>query len=125
MGFYGMQDKISRKAAVFKERAEAIIKEMDYKRQMENIDESIEEIYNQIGKIVCRTMEKPEGTGASGIRTKEIEDKYRQIIVLKRKYKEIIRRLNYNSKDVAYCEECGEGIRQGEFYCPLCGKKIR
>lgn len=121
MGFGEIPGKLAKKAAIIKEKSEMVIREMDYRAQVDNIDESIQDKYAEIGKLVCSHMAAGEGFRTS----KEIEEKYREIAMLKRKYKDVIKRLNYSSRDIFYCDNCGEGISEGEHYCPICGKKIR
>lgn len=116
----GFASKIAGAASSIKNRTEEIIKSMDFRMEINKMEEEIEELYLDIGEMICRYLD----SGMKVNITRDIEEKHEKINMLKKGIMHKNKLLSNTIKDVVYCERCGEILAGGIYYCPICGKKI-
>lgn len=112
--------RLADSAGSFKERTEEFVKTMDYRIEIEKMEEQIDELYMEIGEIVCRYMDAGEKLNFTGM----INDKYKKVNILKNNIINKKKTLNSSLRNSAFCHGCGEMVDKDSNYCPLCGKKL-
>ncbi len=112
--------KIADSAGSFKNKTEEFIRSMDSKMEIDRIENEIEELYMDIGEIICKYFDSGEKLSFNGV----INEKYKRIQMLKKGILNRKRILSKAMKDTIYCENCGEIMQRGTRYCSICGNKL-
>ncbi len=115
-----LASKIVDSAGAFKNKTEEFIRNMDSKMEIDRIENEIDNLYIDIGEMVCRYLDSGEKLSIGG----EITEKHKKIQILKKGILNKKKVLTNTMRDAVYCENCGEIIQKGTRYCPFCGKNI-
>ncbi len=115
-----LASKIVDSAGAFKNKTEEFIRNMDSKMEIDRIENEIENLYMDIGEMVCKYFDSGEKLSLSG----DITEKYKKIQMLKKGILNKKRILSNTMRDAVYCENCGEIIQRGTRYCPFCGNRL-
>lgn len=111
---------VTDKATFLKYKTEEFIRNVDYKINIDKMEEEIEELYMDIGEMVCRYLDAGEKINLTG----GVNEKYKRICMLKKNILSRKKVVNANIRSGIYCENCGEVIDRGHNYCYVCGKKL-
>lgn len=105
----------------FKLKTTDFMKNIDCKMNIGRMEEEMEELYLDIGEIVCRYLDSGEEINLVG----PVRQKYNRITMLKKDILNQQKRIYVNNKGVKYCERCNEVFEEDSIYCSVCGNRLR
>lgn len=115
---------VSDKANFIKAKTEEFIRNIDCKINIDRMEEEMDELYMDIGEMVCRYLDAGETPNFTG----GMREKYRKVCMLRKNVisrKKIINaNANAGRNESIYCENCGEILHKGHSFCHICGNKL-
>lgn len=113
-------NKLAGTAGSLRTKTTDFIKTMDYRIEIDRLEEEIEILYMDIGEIVCQYLDSGEKVNFAG----EINNKYNKIKMLRKGIRHKKHILSQTMKNTLYCKNCGEIMEEGIRFCPICGEKL-
>ncbi|MFA5527852.1 MAG: hypothetical protein WC996_04490 [Peptostreptococcales bacterium] len=109
------------KIGSIKSKTTSFFKNIDIRICISKMEEEIEELYMEIGELVCRCC---LDSGAEISSMAPIRHRCNKIYKLKKEILILKKKLYCDCKGIRFCDKCNEFFEDDNIFCSICGQHL-